>query len=558
MNEELENLIQLLTVTCKHDDCGAVFILPKASNKFGAVFLHGNEDGYVGFTCPECKRTSLIHQKMESFQALKGILLRQNAQASQDVGQLKYRSFPYTLEHIDGHERILNLSYGLYEKHQTVSEMDVLLSFRKSDGSPVDKLPDGYWSYGFGDPICGPVAMLCWYQENQIQELSEKENEAGLLVFPRYFPDNLLIDKADDFVYTYYLLTDQEQRQWEELALIEDNPVNAGKRAIFKNVHFLSVLDGMVRPSQDSNDRPRILRLTPVNLGGISTATLPTGEMPEGLDQKNAKERLRILDHLWDNFSERDIQHLLSRTATKFAVEYPRLSQRADFNFGLFWNLKESLVREISHYIWKEALSRQRYAIYNEGASWTLVFDGKKISGLRGNGFRYIQYLVQHRGRQIDVIELSQLDGVASGKTDRGYEYQEGLRTEGFDILGVSLEVGDKRAIREVKMEIDDLERQKEIAADMNDTGQVEIIDEQIAKLMAYLQEYIGLGEHGRQFNSESTKTQRRITKSVERAIKQLEKHDRLVYRHFITAINPINSFSLSYNPLKPIDWHTE
>lgn len=551
--EDINELLSVMVAECHGENCRAKVFLPEAFKSFGAIFLHGRENGFVGFVCPTCRQTTLLLKEREAFERIKELFVCSSQDSSQTL--LRYRSFPYSLDDHQDSGRFYQLAYTkcAYDKEFSISEMDIRLDLRRNENDDPGELPSGYCSYGFGDRIMGPAATIWWYEEAQIPRLLEIEHETGAKVFPRYFPYAPLIEKADDFTFSYYLSPDFEQWQRASWKTAVVNPLNIYKRDIHKHIHYLNILDSMVQPADGDNGCGVTIR-TPEEMGGI--ATIPADGLPQTAEAGCEQERLRILDHLWDNFSERDVQSLLSRTSARFAAEYPRLSQRSDFSFALFWKLKEGLLGEISRYIWKESLSRQRYALYKDGASWTLVFDGKKISGLRGSGFKYIQYLVQHRGRQFSTEEISMLDGVTSGKADRSYENQEALRAVKAGSPDVSQKIGDRRVISNLKKALGDLCQEREQATENNDVGRLDKINEQITQYEEYLREYIGIGAHGRQFNNESKRTQRRITKSVERAVKQLEKYDLRVYRHFITAIHPINSFSLSYTPLEPLDWH--
>jgi hypothetical protein len=558
MEEDIKDIVRLLVGTCMHDDCGMSLMLPKTFYKYGAILLHGPKDAYVGFVCPECERTTLIKHDLVSFNEIKSLFVSSQDSFVSTSKSLKYWSFPYTLEQHEDHESLytLNLTYLLHDKMPVVSEIDVRVALRKSGDDEPAPLPEGYCSYGFGDPAIGPVIALWWYAETEIEKLVDLENETRLKVFPRYFPNNPLIERSDDFVFSFYLSPDYEEQQREAIGAVDGNPRSRIKRSIYRNLHYLNILDTLVQQQPVDDGQSRILIDTPEDLGGVTAMTMPVHEMPDAQDEDGIRERLRILDHLWDHFADRDIQHLISRNAAKFASQYPSLCRRTDFSFELLWRLKEEQLKRISHYIWKESLSSQRYALYKEGASWSLVFDGKKIRGLRGNGFKYIQYLVQHRGQQFSTDDLSLLDGTASNKTDHGYSYQEGLRTGEAINMSITLEVGDRETISEIKKELGTLYREKDIAEDNNDIGRREQIESEIDRYETYLKEYAEFMEHSKRFNNESKRTQLRIAKSVERAIKQLEKHNRKAYKHFIKAIHPINSFTLGYNPVEPIDWH--
>jgi hypothetical protein len=52
-------------------------------------------------------------------------------------------------------------------------------------------------------------------------------------------------------------------------------------------------------------------------------------------------------------------------------------------------------------------------------------------------------------------------------------------------------------------------------------------------------------------------KAQQRISKAIERAVKEIKIYDEEIFNHFLKALIPINSKYQCYNPDKDIEWFT-
>jgi hypothetical protein len=50
-------------------------------------------------------------------------------------------------------------------------------------------------------------------------------------------------------------------------------------------------------------------------------------------------------------------------------------------------------------------------------------------------------------------------------------------------------------------------------------------------------------------------KAQQRISKAIERAVKEIKIYDEEIFNHFLKALIPINSKYQCYNPDKDIEW---
>ena len=242
------------------------------------------------------------------------------------------------------------------------------------------------------------------------------------------------------------------------------------------------------------------------------------------------------------------------------------------------WELKENYLTRLYDHTKRGVLSEKRYAFYNEGPGWRIIFDGKPISPLTTKGFKYIHFLVSNKHEIFTIDKLVDLDGVNTDLDEVNTALDEentALDEENtdtrhkksrFDPKINSSKLGktpllDNKYIHDLKDKIKRLRKDIDEADRTEDWERKEKKEEELGKIFDYYKKnvrYVGGTKKLRYFSDASIKNQRRIAKNIERSLNEIKKWNEDVYRHFHDALAPIDSYNQSYYPLKDIDWHTE
>jgi hypothetical protein len=120
-----------------------------------------------------------------------------------------------------------------------------------------------------------------------------------------------------------------------------------------------------------------------------------------------------------------------------------------------------------------------------------------------------------------------------------------------------SLDMADRKTREVLRNRIHEIQEEIREPEELNDLGTKEKLLQELAALEDYYDQNFGKGGKARKFSDPSKKTKNRITKSIERALKAIKKHDEKVWLHFHDALRPVNSYEQSYQPTRDIDWKT-
>lgn len=119
-------------------------------------------------------------------------------------------------------------------------------------------------------------------------------------------------------------------------------------------------------------------------------------------------------------------------------------------------------------------------------------------------------------------------------------------------------EVTDKRTLKDVRENIEDLEDQKKDAERNNDQYRVSHLTEEIEKLNEYC---TGSQFQGRlkAFSDHKKRIADRIRKALTRALQEIQKHDEKAHDHLRRAFSPLYSPRKSYKPSEDVpSWKLE
>jgi hypothetical protein len=213
--------------------------------------------------------------------------------------------------------------------------------------------------------------------------------------------------------------------------------------------------------------------------------------------------------------------------------------------------------------------STGQYVFRKTGPSWEIIFEGRKISGLQGKGFKCLHYLVSRPGSDFSVLDLNQLDGNINfnGNTKSRAAFSEEKRNESEEIKNSNRpsggtfhqeDIADKRYLYELKNKWQQLRIALADAEREGDPDAEEQAKIELEKLGQYIPETISFNGKSKKTRNEATRSKERIGKRISRAIDKIVEYDKKAAEHFKKAIPAINSYSLSYTPEETPDWTLE
>jgi hypothetical protein len=171
---------------------------------------------------------------------------------------------------------------------------------------------------------------------------------------------------------------------------------------------------------------------------------------------------------------------------------------------------------------------------------------------LKGKGFGIIHYLVRNQGEKISLNDLSQ--AWSEARIDFEMDPDRGTTKRRWLDAHATLST---HAMEKIKAEWTSLKQDLEEAKENNDISRVETLQKEVEAYEDYMLSSLKRNGTSRTFRNEIDKIRERTGKSIKRALEQIRQHDEEGYRHFVGALSPIHSYTLSYKPDRIIDWIT-
>jgi len=517
--KDIEFDIDVFTIRCDHCKQES-FILPMNSRtlQHGLIFLIGENDGYIGITCPneDCLRTIIKKETRERIQEIRSYLF-----APFECGPgyvkplLRYHSFPFGYDS-EGYEfpsPIHTYSKALNESEKSVIEEEVTDLF-------LDNPKDVYFSYFFGDLATNPAIYVIWLDEVVIPQLVNFENEKGIKVLPRYTIYDPLLEKAETFCYKHFL----------EKEFLADLPESL-------EVHL--VPSG---PHREAERPYELLEILTTSEAGARSALSPISlepEKPNNTDDNRKLLRNKAISLFKKGFG----RDFLNQIYSQFIQDYIEISGKTDFTCQAFDSLRNDYLRKLHKQMNIEFLGTTQYAFYEESGTWTIIFDGNPIRALKGQGFRYIHHLVSHMRKQINIHDFDKNQGNHNDLVLPDSDNQT---------------IADRQYVADIYKKKNELEREIEEAELQGDIALKEEIYGELEKYSEYLNELFKPGGGLKEFKDETAKVKDKIGRSIDRALKQLTRVNKDAGAHFRDALRPIYSYTLCYNPRENIEWHLD
>ena len=563
---------------------------------YGVAFLSKDKDaynqGYVVITCPGCMKNILI--KCEDLSGLyKSIITIVGPDGIKQDAELWYSSLRPELKN----KEIAKITYAenIFEEDRDVSELSNFQQLDRAMGI-TRELPDqnllSSYSIRFGVPLNyygrrhgnqWPVVLVAWVKLDELKKLVDLENSEKNNLIPRYYYKSDWLKRINDFCWNHYLF-DRHAVDWREVEESYDGVEFLDPSEIFdtdENGQLTDdslglVLDAKIEKANDpAPEFLEILRDDSTPWQKMDNAinqyyedvwktplpyydkSMPTG--PSEYDIKAFKNdrqeniRRRYLQKISKYSDEPFVSHFLSDNYLGFIKEYLEAIQQQGFSYGVLWNLKLNYMERLAETINKGLVLNCPYALYKEGPTWTMIFNGKAIRGLRNKGFLYIAYLIDKKKEQVKIMELAKLD--KSELIEKKPDHEAFSYDSGFE--NIIIEKIDHKAKALLDDEKKRLEQTLEEAEQTHDTMLINGAQAKLDEFMKYYFEAVGYKGKQKLLADSGKKAKEKITKSIERAIKELEKHDSEAFNHFEKAIKPVNTYKPMYYPVPDIDWIT-
>jgi hypothetical protein len=189
------------------------------------------------------------------------------------------------------------------------------------------------------------------------------------------------------------------------------------------------------------------------------------------------------------------------------------------------------------------------------GDYWIIGPDKKDISIKHLDGFSYIKILLDKRGEEISVLELSRLVNSVNPEPRNFYD-ESSAKSGGLDFDQSIQPLMDQRALMEAKDDLEDMQERLEISTDLLEKQTLETEIEKLEKLLK------GAEFRGKQRTFESREMgniRTNIRNRISRALKHIHKKIPFV-GSFLNEKSIRTGYKCSYepHPEKNIEWITE
>lgn len=175
----------------------------------------------------------------------------------------------------------------------------------------------------------------------------------------------------------------------------------------------------------------------------------------------------------------------------------------------------------------KEAAAR----FHQDGAVWTLAFQGHEVRLTHQKGFADLARLLQRPGVEMHCLELADRPAEPAGIAP----------------------VLDDRARREIQARARELQQEIDAAGAANDLARSDRAREELDRIVELVSGSLGLGGRSRALGSVAERTRSAVTWRIRNGIKKIGKAHPRLGRHLENAIRT-GTFCI-YQPESPIEW---
>ena len=631
-SEQTQTVLDIKTFKCEY--CDQKFDREALSV---AVFLYGifflsdsnSEDCYIGFSCPKCLKTLLVKMERQAFLIFNQyisssfFILNHLLKASfppnlgetsvpiklryHSTGQflLSFRSHDISRYNLDIHSLLIQITDSGWEHVQSE-----ILSSRI----------DGYLSsYGccLNTPL-GPTVTIVFIKREQVEKAIEIENKENRWIIPRFIhhcPGYNVIDRFcwdHAFFLRYYeKLRDYRAKAIEAIkqsqAYLETEKESEKRQELIGNREVFYKFTSDICANLNGKSQ-ELEAISPFRFFEVLTARETSWDLPEidhnacrqvwgtlhpfkdkgipdnfygrAYDQKDGLSGdladNPVIEEMAELFQKGYGKQYLEDNHLAFIDEYFELVSTACWSYAA---LKEIVGRyrlgALSN-MKREYAEDQRYLFKSVKDSWVIKFEGKLLGLMRGNGFKYIQFLLENKresfttdelqahfpDKQTDQNDHSDQEDLFSPDDEREKQNKE-IR---FQMSGSESKqaVVDEKAEKDLNKEYQRLTQELSEAKLSNNPLLIKEAQNAYNKFLVPFNEMFELkGKKGekkkrvlKKFRNNNDRIKDKIAKSIDRALQSVKKHDEEAYQHLYSALEPIYDFNQCYDPKEDIDWY--
>ncbi len=202
-----------------------------------------------------------------------------------------------------------------------------------------------------------------------------------------------------------------------------------------------------------------------------------------------------------------------------------------------------------------QEVDRPANLFLKQGDYWTLKFGSNQPVRLKDSvGLVYIHYLIQHPGQELlpmRVVQQTRGDA-AVGRTATAAETKDAdLSLDDFSGTGPSLDDQTlqeyKKRIEDLKEDIEEAERNNNLAAAANAREELQFLESQISAAF-------GLRGEPRPVGSPTENARKSVSEAIRRALKNIRSMDSHLGNHLTNSIK--TGVYVYYSPESAVDWH--
>ena len=186
-----------------------------------------------------------------------------------------------------------------------------------------------------------------------------------------------------------------------------------------------------------------------------------------------------------------------------------------------------------------------------DGDTRMIEFAGASVMMRDLKGFRYIERLLDHPGREFHVLDLVAVEGgtlPTAGTVAREDGLAAGQGDSGLPVLDEQAREAYRRRLADVDDDIEDALR-------MNDIGRAELATRDRGYLIAELSSAAGLGFRSRTVGGTSERARTSVTRSLRYSLDRLSEHHASLAVHLRQSVNTGTYCVYNADPTAPRTW---
>ena len=543
-----------LTFLCEH--CGRNLLaaedLQYAIFLYGIFFLKGENDGFIGTTCPSCVETTCRWFEKTDFDRIVDVCCIFNFRGNTHFHPLKYFS-PFTSSPENVREACCHITDILSHAH----DGDMEIALNETLSREANEIPGIYQTYieEIGSSI-GPYFYNLWLTDEQLQELLDFENRSNVRILPRYVFKSDVLHQMEAFSWLYRN-SDIYHKEVVELAA-GDNALEISKNNVFYSVPALHDIltatpDPWIGASKKDSEIVSIWKKSAPFVGAQPTVPFYEMAVKESLLKDLDGEIYNDLDlHLKTGYS---ISFLLG-DADSFIDEYISVISKPSLSYSALRNLTNRHTLEYHNAVRIGRRKEAKYAFFQIGNRFRIRFDNQELPESKIDGLKYIHFLVCNEGCNFSHRDLDDLKGIILVDKDDDEYTDEAHEDLNFIDGSSDLLLVDEKATINYKNELVRLKKEHIKAIANRNLKEAVTIQNEIKTLEFFIKESHENSGMAKKKRGEYRTVQKKIGKSIQYAIEWMKKQEFMdAYDHFSASIDPYASQVIYRSSDSNIKW---